>query len=160
MLPFTWYLFWKFVHLAGVVAFLLAHGVSVGVALKLRGERDPARIDALLHLSSASIGWLHPTLGVLVLGGVVGGFLGDWWSFGWIWASIGILVAIYVLMFVVGTGYYKRVREIVGAMTAGSEAVSTEQLARVLRAPRALWNAAIGFVGLFSILYLMVFKPF
>jgi hypothetical protein len=98
VLPFSWYIFWKFVHLAGVAAFLIAHGISVGVAFKLRGERDPARIDALLQLSSSSIGFLHPTIGILVLGGVVGGFLGNWWAFGWIWASIGILVAVYVLI--------------------------------------------------------------
>jgi hypothetical protein len=157
---FTWYQFWKFVHLGGVAAFLLAHGISVGVAFKLRGEREPGRIDALLQLSSSSIGFLHPALGILVLGGIVGGFLGNWWSMGWIWASIGILIAVYVLMFVVGTRYYQRVREIVGAMSAGSEAVSPDQLQQVLRAPRALWNAGIGFVGILSILYLMIFKPF
>jgi hypothetical protein len=41
-----------FLHIAGVFAFLVAHGVSVGVAFRVRLERDPKRIMALLDLSS------------------------------------------------------------------------------------------------------------
>ena len=45
------YNWWVFLHIAGVFAFLTAHGVSVGVAFKLRRERDPQRILALNELS-------------------------------------------------------------------------------------------------------------
>jgi len=39
--PYNW---WKFLHVAGVLSFVLFHGVSIVVALRLRKERDRARI--------------------------------------------------------------------------------------------------------------------
>jgi hypothetical protein len=154
------YQWWFFAHILGVFAFLLSHGVSAGVALRLRKERDPARIDALLQLSSWSITWLWPSIGILLLGGVVAGFLGHWWSFAWIWASLGILVFLIVEMLVVASPYYRRVRTIVTAMAGGSEAVTAEQLDQVLRSIPALFNSVLGFSAIVGILYLMIFKPF
>lgn len=154
------YQWWFFAHLIGVFAFLLSHGVSAGVALKLRRERDPAKIDALLQLSSSSTTWFWPSIGVLLLGGVVAGFLGSWWRFGWIWASLGILAFLIVEMLIVARPYYQRVGTIVRAMAAGSDAVTAEQLDEVLRASSALVNAILGFAAIVGILYLMIFKPF
>lgn len=154
------YQLWFFVHLLGVFGLFLSHGVSAGVALKLRRERDPVRIDALLQLSASSIPAFYVSFLVLVTGGVVAGFLGSWWSQMWIWASIGILVAILISMYAIAGPYYRRVRTIVQAMARGSEAVTSEQLDGILRAPSALWNAIFGFTALLVIPYLMVFKPF
>lgn len=154
------YQWWFFVHLAGVFAFLLSHGVSAGVALKLRRERDPAKIDALLQLSSSSVTWFWPSIGTLLLGGVVAGFLGKWWGFGWIWGSLGILGFMIVEMLLVARPYYRRVGTIVRAMAGGSEVVTAEQLDAVLGASPALINAILGFASIFGILYLMIFKPF
>lgn len=160
MVAVSAYQWWFFVHLLGVFGFLLSHGVSAGVALKLRRERDPARIDALLQLSSSSVGSMWVSLGVLLLGGVVGGFLGNWWSMGWIWTALGILILMVVEMMVVASPYYKRVGTIARAMAGGSEAVTAEQLDEVLRASPSLTNATLGFAALLAILYLMIFKPF
>ena len=49
------YEWWVLLHLVGVFVFLLSHGVSVGVLLRLRRERDPAKVAALLELSGTSI---------------------------------------------------------------------------------------------------------
>jgi hypothetical protein len=149
-----------FLHIAGVFAFLVAHGVSVGVAFRLRREREPTRIMALLDLSSWSISLMYIGLLLLLGGGVTAGFLGDWWGDGWIWVSLGTLVVVMVAMYVVASGYYKRLRTIVGAMAGGSEAVSEQRLADLLEGPRPLVLAVIGFGGLLFILYLMLFKPF
>jgi hypothetical protein len=149
-----------FLHIAGVFVFLVAHGISVGVAFRLRREREPTRIMALLDLSSWSISLMYIGLLLLLGGGVTAGFLGDWWGDGWIWVSLGTLVAVMVAMYVVATGYYKRLRTIVGAMAGGSEAVSVQRLADLLEGPRPLVLAVIGFGGLLFILYLMLFKPF
>lgn len=154
------YQIWFFVHLLGVFGLYLAHGISAGVALKLRSERDPAKIDALLQLSASAIPAFYVSFLVLLTGGIVAGFLGSWWSQMWIWASIGILVAILVTMYAIAGPYYRRVRTIVQAMARGSEAVTSEQLDGILRAPSALWNAILGFAALLVIPYLMVFKPF
>ena len=154
------YQWWVFLHIAGVFAFLIAHGVSVGVAFRLRRERDPRRIMALLDLSSWSISLMYIGILLLLTGGIVAGFVGDWWGSGWIWVSLGTLIVVIVSMYAMASGYYKRLRLIVGAMADGSQAVSEEQLAGLLEGPRPWILAVIGFGGLLFILYLMLFKPF
>lgn len=154
------YQWWVFLHIAGVFAFLVAHGVSVGVAFRLRNERDPRRIMALLDLSSWSISLMYVGLVLLLAGGIVAGFMGDWWGQGWIWVALGTLVAVMVAMYVVASGYYKRLRLIVGAMADGSQAVGEDRLAELLEGPRPWVLSVIGFGGILFILYLMLFKPF
>ena len=154
------YQWWVFLHIAGVFVFLVAHGVSIGVSMRLRQERDPKRIMALLDVSSSSISGLYVGLVLLLAGGVVAGFVGDWWGQGWIWVALGTLVAVMVFMYALATNYYKRLRLIVGAMADGSEAVSDERLAELLAGPRAVVLAVLGSGGLLFILSLMLFKPF
>lgn len=156
-MAYTW---WVFLHVAGVLVFLVAHGVSMGVSLRLRQERDPKRIMALLDVSSTSISGLYVGLVLLLAGGVVAGFVGDWWDQGWIWVALGTLIALMVFMYVAASPYYKRLRTIVEAMVQGSEAVGEERLAELLAGPRAVVLAIIGSAGLLFILYLMFFKPF
>src|ERR687891_441733 len=66
-MAYTW---WVYLHVAGALVFVAAHGVSMGVALRLRGERDPRRIMALLDVSSTSISGLY--VGLLLLLTIVG----------------------------------------------------------------------------------------
>ena len=154
------YQWWVFLHIAGVFVFLVSHGISIGVSMRLRQERDPKRIMALLDVSSSSISGLYVGLVLLLVGGVVAGFMGDWWGQGWIWVALGALVAVMILMYALATGYYKRLRLIVGAMADGSEAVSDERLGELLAGPRPVVLAVLGSGGLLFILYLMLFKPF
>jgi plastocyanin len=153
------YQWWKFVHIVGVFGFLISHGVSIGVTFQLRRERDPRRIVGLLELSATSIRAFYASLLVLLAGGVVAGFLGDWWSRAWIWASVALLVLVSVVMALVKSPYNRRVGLVARAMAAGSTAVGDEQLDQLLRSRRPLTVAAIGFAGLLAILYLMMFKP-
>jgi hypothetical protein len=154
---YTW---WVYLHIAGVFGFLLAHGVSVAVAFRVRKERDPVRIMSLLELSASALGGMYVSLVFLLGGGIVAGFLGDWWGQGWIWTALAALVVTMVLMYGVATNYYKRLRTIAGAMAEGSQAVSESQLAEVVKGPRPWILALIGFGSLLFILYLMMFKPF
>jgi plastocyanin len=153
------YRFWVFVHILGVFGFLTSHGVSVGVTFQLRRERDPRRVVGLLELSAAAIRWFYGSLLILLVGGVVAGFLGHWWSRAWIWASIGVLVLVSVVMAGVKSPHNRRVGLVARAMADGSTAVSAEQLEGILRSRRPLTVAGIGFAGLLAILYLMMFKP-
>jgi plastocyanin len=153
------YRFWVFIHILGVFGFLLSHGVSMGVTFQLRKERDPRRIVALLELSSASVRGFYAALLVLLLGGVVAGFLGHWWSRAWIWSAIGLLIVVSIAMSTLASPYYRRVGLVARAMADGSTAVSAEQLEGILRSRRPLTVAAIGIAGLLAILYLMMFKP-
>ena len=153
-----------YVHVAGVLLFTLGHGASVGVAFKVRQERDPQRIHALLQLSTWSLGFFYVGVLLLLGAGVWAGFTpgieGSWWGDAWIWTALATFVLTMFLMYGIASNYYRRLRTIVEAMVGGSEAVSEERLAQVLAGPRPLLLAVIGFGSLFFILYLMLFKPF
>lgn len=153
------YQWWVFVHLVGVFGFLLAHGVSVGVTFKLRNERDPARISALLQLSGSSIKAFYLSLGVLLLGGFGATAVGDLWSEAWIWAALGLLILASAAMYAMARPFYQRVGFVARAMEGGSEAVTEEQFGSILRSRRPWTIAWIGFGSLVVILYLMVLKP-
>ena len=64
----TLYPWLVFVHIFGVLLFAFGHGTSSVVAFKVRGERERARIAALLEVSQVSTGVMY--VGLLVLLGV------------------------------------------------------------------------------------------
>jgi hypothetical protein len=165
------YRWWVFLHLLGAFGFLLAHGVSVAMALSLRRERDPERIKALLDLSRVTIGLAYISLLVLLTGGIVSGFLGHWWSQAWIWTALALLIVLIVVMGWLGTGYYDQVRIAVGTQpTLGSRRkawlrdqpppASASELSALLTSSRPLLLTWMGVIGLAVILWLMVLKPF
>jgi hypothetical protein len=142
--------------------------VSAAVALSLRRERDPARIRALLDLSSWSLAAFYVSVLLLLGGGIAAGFLGHWWGEGWIWAALGVLVVMMGAMYGLASPYYNRLRQSVGAQTydqrrKGVEpdpALATQELEPLLRSGRPLLVVVVGVVGLLVILWLMVLKPF
>ncbi len=150
---------WVFLHIAGAFGFLMAHGVSVYVTLRLPKEREPARVSQLLELSASSVGFMWNSIGALLVGGIAAGFTGHFWGQGWIWAAIVVLVIVMAAMYAMGTSWAKRLRTISGAMAGGTDAVSREQFEEILRSRRPYTIAAIGFAGLLLILWLMIFKP-
>jgi hypothetical protein len=165
------YRWWVFVHILGAFGFLLAHGVSVAMALSLRRDRDPERIKALLDLSRVSIGLAYISLIVLLTGGIVSGFLGHWWRQGWIWTALALLIALIVAMGWLGTSFYDQVRIAVGTQpTLGSRRkawlrdqpppASASELSALLASNRPIVMAWMGVIGLAVILWLMVLKPF
>ena len=153
-----------YVHVAGVLVFTLGHGVSVAVAFKVRGERDPQRIHALLQLSTWSLGLFYVGVLLLLGAGIWAGFTpgaeGSWWGQAWIWTALATFVLTMFAMYALASNYYRRVRTVVDAAVEGSEVVTPERLAEVVSGPRPWLLAAIGFGSLLFILYLMLFKPF
>lgn len=160
----------RLVHVLGVLAFVLVHGASAMVAMRVRGERDPIRIRALLELSSAYQGWGWIALLIVLVSGILGGIAGGWWTSGqlWLWASVGVFIAITALMTPIPTAYLNDVRHAVGMATCDDTRkkleplapVSDEELARVLDSNRPNIGAAIGLGGLAILVWLMMFKPF
>jgi plastocyanin len=150
---------WVLLHVTGVFVFLLAHGVSAYVTFRLPRERDAARVSHLLELSASSVGLMWYGIGILLLGGVLAAFTGHFWGQAWLWVSIGVFAAVLVAMYALGTTWATRLRTISAAIAEGTEAVSTEQFAGILGSRRPYEIAAVGFVGLFVILFLMIFKP-
>ena len=103
-----------FLHVIALFGFIMSHGVSVSVAFALRKERNPDRIQTLLNLSGGSIGILNGSILIILLTGIVSGFIGQWWGRGWIWLSLGLLLATSIYMAFVGSGYYGQVRKAIG----------------------------------------------
>ena len=156
-----------FLHVVGLVGFLLAHGVSVGVAFRLGKETSPERIRALLDLSGASYSLMYPSLLVLLLTGIITGFMGSWWGSWWIWLSLLMLVLIYAGMVARGSSYFTQIRKAAGAeyfermkKQPPLPAQPPEEIAKLIQPARAMELVAIGVVGLLIILWLMMFKPF
>lgn len=153
-------------HVSAGFAFAMAHGVSAFTALKLRGERDPARITAILDLSKYSLPISDLAILVLLASGIAAGFVGDYWGHLWIWLSIGVLVLLGVHMSVRGVQHHDAIRHALGfagyydKKDAPVPEADPAALATALDSPRAIELAAIGFIGLAVILWLMVVKPF
>ncbi len=150
---------WIFLHVAGVLVFVMAHGVSIAVALRLRKERDRARIAALLQFSGSSVLWMYVSLAWLVVAGVITAFAISAWGKWWLWASIGLLLFVIAEMAAVASPYYQRVKEAVEVRPSGVPRRSDEELDEILRAPTALINTIVGFGALVAILWLMIFNP-
>jgi uncharacterized membrane protein len=155
------YNWWKFLHVIGVLAFVMFHGVSIVVSLRLWKERDRTRVAELLQLSGSSLRGMYVSLLWLVLFGMIAGVQsGIWTHQGWFWVSLGVLVVVVGQMSAVARPYYRRVKEAVELRPSGVPRRSDEELETMLRSPIAVANAAIGFAALAFITYLMIFKPF
>jgi hypothetical protein len=160
MLGLTAYSWWKFLHVAGVIAFVSFHGVSMVAALRVRKERDRVRIATVLQLSGSSLMGMYVSLVWLIAFGVVAGIQGDFWNDGWFWISIGLLVLVVGEMSAVARPYYQRLKEAVEVRPSGVPRRSDEELEEILSSPVALWNAVFGAAVLLAITWLMIFKPF
>ena len=157
----------KFLHILGASGFLLAHGGSANAAFRLRREQSVERVRAVLELSSAAFNAMYGSLLVLLVAGVITGFLGHWWGSGWIWVSILVLLGTAVAMFFLATGYFNKVRRAVGLSwfdAKGSHPAEPplpqDPLASLLDAVRPIEFAVLGLLPIALILWLMVFKPF
>jgi len=160
MLAFPAYTWWKFLHVAGVIAFVMFHGVSMMVALQLRTERDRGRIATMTQLSGSSLRGMYVALLWLIVFGVIAGIQGEWWNDGWFWISVGLLVVAIAEMSAVGRPYYERVKEAIEVRPSGVPRRSDEELDEILRSPIGLLNAVFGIAVLAAIAWLMIFKPF
>jgi hypothetical protein len=160
MLAFTAYTWWKFLHVAGVIAFVMFHGVSMTVALQLRRERDRGRIATMTQLSGSSLRGMYVALLWLIVFGVIAGIQGDWWNDGWFWISVGLLFVAIAEMSAVARPYYERVKEAIEVRPSGVPRRSDEELDEILRSPIGLWNTVFGIAVLAVIAWLMIFKPF
>lgn len=162
-----WYPWIVTLHVLGAFLFVFGHGASAFAALRLRRERDPNRIGAMLEVSTASmwtmgIGWL-----VLMVAGIVATFMAGLWGKVWIWASLITFIVLTGYMTPRAASWTRQVRHAVGMKQPGDkkdapdpEPASPEELDRILRSPRMFEVTAVGGIGLTLIIVLMVLKPF
>jgi hypothetical protein len=150
---------WLLLHLAGVLAFVGAHGVSMFVLYRIRGERARQRIAELIAFSGTTTRPMYIALVVLTIGGVGAGLTLHLFSQWWLWISILILLTTIGLMTGLAAPYFRRITAACEYARAACR-VSDEELSELLRSGEAHVITAIGGVGLLAILYLMLFKPF
>jgi hypothetical protein len=158
-----------YVHVLGVFTFLLAHGVSAGVAFRLKVERNRDRVAALLDLSASSYKGMAAGFLLLLGSGVALGVMHEWWHSTWFLASLVLLMALAGVMTPMATIRYGKIRRALGLKlpmkgepqeTAAKEPFSDEELDRTLSSVNPWALAGIGFGGIAVILALMMFKPF
>ena len=154
-------------HVLGAFLFVAAHGVSMGAALKLRGEHDRGRVTTLLQLSQSGIGIMYVGLALLLAGGIAAGFSGDRWGELWLWTAIGVLLVVAVAMYAMGSTFYMRLRN--GLLIPDADGkvreskdppLSDAEVDAMLDSSRPYVLALIGGIGLAVIVWLMVAKPF
>jgi hypothetical protein len=153
------YRWWKFLHVLAVLGFVLFHGVSIVVAIRLRKERDRARIAELLQFSGSAVLGMYVSLGALIVFGVVAGFAGKWWGYWWIWLSLALLVLTIAEMSALARPYYEQLKDAIQLRPSGVPRKSDEELDQLLRSRLALFNAVWGVVALVIITFLMIWKP-
>ncbi len=155
------YNWWVFIHVVGVVGFVLAHGVSTGMALQVRRERSPERLRALLELSGSTTVAFYIATFLLLLGGVAAGFDGHWWSQqAWISVALGVFLGEMVFMRAVTTPYYRRLRRVMAIEQGGGTAVGPGEIAELVASIRPMLTLWVGSAGLLFIVYLMILQPF
>ncbi len=156
-----------FAHVLGAFLFVIAHGVSMGATLKLRGERDRGRAAVLLQLSQGAVGTMYLGLLLLLAGGIAAGFSGNYWGRLWLWVAIGVLLLVTIAMYAMATPFYARLRTAMGIPYAdgkmrddGQPPLSEADVDALLDSSRPVVLALIGGIGLVVIVWLMVTKPF
>lgn len=163
------YQFLLFLHVGSAIAFLLFHGATASVMFALKRERDPERLRGLLALRDRAESWWGYPMVVLIVSGIILGFMGRWWGRGWIWASLGAFVVILFAMSGFGRMYIERTWHAIDP--AGHDPptkkddrdgvpASAEELSSFLGTGRPVLLTVIGVAGLGLILWFMMFKPF
>lgn len=157
----------KLIHVLAALAFVLAHGTSAAVSLRLRALRDRATIVAYLDLSERTMGATYATLLVVFVGGIISGIAGGYWTSGrlWLWASLAIFIGIAFQMSFVRWRYLLRVRNALGISPdqragKGLPPGSDEELAGALDSRIPVVNFVVGVGGIAVLVWLMMMKPF
>jgi hypothetical protein len=155
-----------FVHVAAAFIFFMAHGAAMAMAFRLRRERQPERVRAIMELSASmtplmGIAWL-----VLLLAGIAAGFMGRWWSQGWIGVSLLLMIVLSAWMSYTVRQRYTPIRDALGINERAPKPAqplpepSEETLAALIEAANP-WVLLLPGLGLTAvILWLMLFKPF
>jgi hypothetical protein len=161
------------VHVSGVLLFFIAHGAPAMVGIRLRTERDPVRVLALLDLARWSMG-RAAGIALLVgfLAGIAAGFAGGWWGHLWIWLALAIFVGVAVVMTPLTPMTERKLHAMRRAAGIGIESAfgighrgeappaNPEELQRLLAAWNPMPTSILGFGGFVAILALMLLKPF
>lgn len=154
-----------YAHIGSVLLFVLAHGASAAMALRLKGESSADGIKALVVLSTLSSQAMYPLLILVALTGLWLGVAGSWFGRAWIWTAIVVLVLTVGLMNAMGRQYHPL--RVAAGLARGSDrgrqpgpSGSPDEIRRIAASTHPIPITVFGLVALGFILWLMLFKPF
>ena len=157
-----------FTHVASILLFFIAHGVSMAVAFRIKRETDPARVRALLELSSWTVGW--PMSVPIVVGfftGIAAGIMGGWFGQLWIWVSLVLFIAVTLAMTPLAAMRLGPIRTAAGVPPKVKKGepwlegtVDPAEMSRLITAWQPWPIAVLGLGTFLVILWLMLYKPF
>jgi hypothetical protein len=154
-----------YAHIGLVLAFVLAHGASAAMALRLKGEPSADGIKALVVLSTLSSQAMYPLLILVALTGIWLGVAGSWFGHAWIWTAIVALVLTIGLMNAMGRQYHA-IRVAAGQGRGNDRgrqpapSTAPDEVRRLALSTSPWPITVLGLVALAFILWLMLFKPF
>jgi hypothetical protein len=156
----AFYPWFVFAHLLGLVIFAVSHGASAFMAFRIRGERDPAVVAALLQVGQWSVGPMYIGLLLLGIGGLGAAAGANFWGQPWIIASIVVFVVVLVVMWSVASPYYMALRKALEERGPdGRPAIEPAALVAMLDTCRPEALTLVGTVGLVLLVWLMVIRP-
>jgi hypothetical protein len=157
----------KYIHVLAGFAFLLGHGASIFVAFQLKKTKDLERMKVLMDVSASGWPVMMLSLLVLLIAGIVSGFLIGAWGRLWIWVALVLLIAITGWMFSIGGKTYHPLRKMLGMeyMIQGKPQPVEKQrpqkeILDFVAATKPRTMMYIGLGGYALIIWLMIFKPF
>ncbi len=151
----------QFVHVLSALVYLLFHGAVASVTFAFKREQLPERINAFAEVMTLAYYVAPYALTVLVLSGILLGFMGRWWNDGWIWVALGLLLGLGILMNRLGRawlfeGFRKADQPVVTKLPAAQQ-TRQASLRRFFLSPMFFTVAGVGTLA--AILWLMMFKP-
>src|SRR4029078_9850664 len=154
------YLLFVFEHLAGLVLFAISHGASAFMAFRLRSGPDVPTAQAILKMGQLSITPMYIGLLLLIIGGLGAAASGALFGRPWVIASIVVFIAVLLVMWIVSSPYYMRLRKSLEERAAdGAATVTWDDLKGQLDSRRPEILLSVGTIGLLMLVWLMVIKP-
>jgi uncharacterized membrane protein len=155
------------IHVLAALVFVIAHAVSAVAMFQVRGQSDRAVLTATLNRSSKAKIVAYIALVVLLVAGVILGFVGSSWGSLWIWVSLVLLVVVGWAMMPFAATPMSGVRAALGIQVGKPKPgeppaapKSHEELAAARAALRPELVLLIGLASLIAITWLMLTKPF
>jgi hypothetical protein len=157
-----------FLHVAGALGFFLFHGATASAMFGLKREGGASQAKLLIRTREIGSAGAFVSMMVMLIAGIVLGFMGRWWSDIWIWASIAIVLVIGTLMGGSGRNYFDRVSYALDPEKYKApkdkkddpEPPTEKDLAVELAKGRPVMLTVTGVAALALFLWLMMFKPF
>jgi hypothetical protein len=154
-----------YAHIGSVLLFVLAHGASAAMALRVKTEPSAEGIKALVVLSTLSSQAMYPLLILVALTGIWLGVAGSWWGRGWILTAVVVLLLTIGLMNAMGRQYHP-LRVAAGLARGGDRGrqpgppATPDEIRSIALSTHPIPITVFGLVALVVLLWLMILKPF